>query len=284
MIVYPNAKLNLGLRVSGRREDGFHDIETLFIPYTGMQDLLEITPDYNDGVTLVADNLQWPAEKDLTVAAYNLLRQDFDMPGVRIRLNKHIPVGAGLGGGSADAAFTLKALNKLFDLGMDEQRMAAYAARLGSDCPFFIYNRPMLGTGRGEALEPFDIDLSAYRIKVVVPEDISVNTAQAYRELDNARKPDSGKAQGRDTAMPEDKTREGKLEAARGIADILCRPVEEWRGLLANDFESVIFPEHPELAKLKESLYEAGAAYASMSGSGSAVFALSRRQDKPAWH
>lgn len=268
MILYANAKINLGLRVLGRREDGFHDIETLFVPYTGMSDLIEITPDYGSGATLISDSLPWPADKDLTVRAYNLLGQDFDIPGVRIRLTKHIPVGAGLGGGSADAAFVIKALNKMFSLGLNDKEMASYAAQIGSDCAFFVYNRPMLASGRGEVLAPADIDLSGYRIKVTVPEGISVNTAQAYRDLDAAAQNAAGDALGE-----EDEAQTEPL----GLADIARMPVGMWRGRLHNDFEDVIFPLHPELARIKASLYEAGAAYASMSGSGSAVYALFAR-------
>lgn len=264
MILHTNVKINLGLRVLGRREDGFHDIETLFVPYNGLQDLIEITPDYNDGATLIAENLPWQADKDLTVQAYDILRRDFDIPGVRIRLNKHTPVGAGLGGGSADAAFTIKALNKMFDLRLDDSRMAEYAAEIGSDCAFFIYNSPMFGSGRGEVLVPFDIDLSQYRIKVVVPEGIAVNTAKAYRDLDKLQP---------DTATSN--------TPATGLKEILRRPVEEWRGSLVNDFENVIFPAHPELADIKESLYQEGAVYAAMSGSGSAMFGLFRKPKDP---
>lgn len=261
MILHTNVKINLGLRVIGRREDGFHDIETLFVPYNGLQDLIEITPDYNDGATLIAENLPWQADKDLTVQAYNILRRDFDIPGVRIRLNKHTPVGAGLGGGSADAAFVIKALNKMFDLRLDDGRMAEYAAEIGSDCAFFIYNSPMFGSGRGEVLEPFDIDLSQYKIKVVVPDGIAVNTAKAYRDLDKLRSEDGS--------------------TATGLREILRRPIEEWRGSLVNDFESVIFSAHPELADIKESLYQEGAVYAAMSGSGAAMFGLFRKPTDP---
>lgn len=264
MILYANAKINLGLRVLRRREDGFHDIETVFVPYDGMRDLIEITPDYGTGATLISDNLPWTADKDMTVRAYNLLRQDFDMPGVRIRLTKHIPAGSGLGGGSADAAFVIKALNKMFSLGLDDKGMASYAAVLGSDCAFFVHNRPMLASGRGDVLTPADMDLSGYRIKVIVPEDISVNTAQAYRDLDAA-------AQG----APKD----GAPAYTEGtsLSDIIRIPAGMWRDCLHNDFEDVIFPLHPELERIKTSLYEAGAVYASMSGSGSAVYALFAR-------
>lgn len=252
MITYPNVKLNLGLRVLGRRDDGFHDLETVFIPYEGLHDMLEILPDAGDGATLISE-AAWPSSKDLTVRAYELLKADFpSMPGVRITLSKHSPVGAGLGGGSADAAFALKMLSEMFDLSLDATALASYASRLGSDCAFFIYNTPMLGTGRGEILEPFDIDLSAYRIKVVVPEGVAISTAQAYRDLDKA----------------------GEAEDAMPVREALSRPIGQWRECLVNDFERVVFPLHPELPALKAQMYEEGAVYAAMSGSGSAIFGL----------
>jgi len=181
------------------------------------------------------------------VQAYKLLCSDFDLPPVRIRLLKGAPVGAGLGGGSSDAAFALRCLNELFSLGLDNAALAAYASRLGSDCSFFIYNRPMLGTGRGEVLTDFDIDLSSYEIKVATP-DIHVSTKEAYEGIVPAE--------------------------AQSIREILSMPVEQWRGRLENDFEASVFRKYPQIAAVKEAFYAQGAVYAAMSGSGSAVFAL----------
>ncbi len=212
MKVRTNVKLNLGLSVLRRRPDGYHDLETLFVPYVGFGDELEIVeaPEFSADVRMAtgfsvevtalaggavsftqgtchpgapfADLPQcgWDPLKDLTVRAYELLRADFGLPPVAIRLLKGAPVGAGLGGGSADGAFALRMLSDLFGLGLSDSGLAAYAARLGSDCPFFIYNRPMLGEGRGEILTPFEIDLSGYDIRVTVPAGISVSTREAY--------------------------------------------------------------------------------------------------------
>ena len=276
MIAYPNVKLNLGLHVLRRREDGYHDLDTLFIPYTGFHDTLEIitgddysrtsahfqktyadtqiaqgiTPDGKLMVTIARkEGVDWDPLKDLTARAYELLTEQYKLPPMKIYLEKTSPVGAGLGGGSADAAFALRMIAELTGLELSNAELAAFAARLGSDCAFFIYNRPMLGSGRGEILEPFDIDLSGYRVEVTVPEGIAVSTADAYRGI-----------------VPQ--VREKPLR------EILARPVTEWKGLLVNDFETTVFAKIPRLAEIKQSLYEGGAVYAAMSGSGSALYAL----------
>ena len=279
MITYPNVKLNLGLHVLRRREDGYHDLDTLFVPYTGFHDTLEIITgdDYSrtsahfqetytgtqivqgispDGKLMVTiarkEGVDWDPLKDLTARAYGLLAEQFKLPPMKIYLEKTSPVGAGLGGGSADAAFALRMIAELASLELSDAELAAFAARLGSDCAFFVYNRPMLGSGRGEILEPFDIDLSGYRVEVTVPEDISVSTADAYRGI-----------------VPK--------EREHPLREILVRPVEEWKDLLVNDFETTVFAKYPRLAEIKKSLYDAGAVYAAMSGSGSALFALYRK-------
>lgn len=304
MITNPNVKINLGLNVLRKREDGFHDLETLFVPYFGLHDTLEIiTGDdysrtsaalfakYGDGVpasqgsakpegvfgveteeslapklvqgmsedgslmiTIArAEGVDWDPLKDLTAKAYFLLAEEFKLPPVKIFLEKTSPVGAGLGGGSADAAFALKMLNELCDLGLSEQQLAGYASRLGSDCAFFIYNRPMFGEGRGEILSPFPIEIGdLYDLQVITPAGVAVSTKDAYGGI----RPH----------LPEVPLRE-----------VLARPVEEWADLLVNDFEETVFAKFPELAAIKLSLYDSGAVYASMSGSGSALFALYRR-------
>lgn len=298
MITNPNVKINLGLNVLRKREDGFHDLETLFVPYFGISDTLEIvvgddysrtsaalftkygklTPIKTEGVFGVeaeegdapkivqgisedgklmitiarAEGVDWDPMKDLTVKAYNILAEDFQLPPVKIFLEKTSPVGAGLGGGSADAAFALKMLNELCALELNEGQLAGYASRLGSDCAFFIYNRPMIGEGRGEVLTEYPIDLECYDLQVLTPEGISVSTKDAYSGI----RPH----------LPEVQLREA-----------LSRPVEEWDGILVNDFEETVFAKYPELAAIKRSLYDSGAVYASMSGSGSALFALYRK-------
>lgn len=252
MISYPNVKLNLGLSVLRKREDGYHDLETLFIPYHGYSDILEITElPQNSAPAITIEGGDWDPLSDLSWKAYCLLRDEYGLPPVEIRLVKRSPVGAGLGGGSADAAFTLKMLNVMFGLGMDEARLASCAARLGSDCAFFIYNRPMLGEGKGEVLSHYDIDLSNYEIRVRIPEGISVSTKEAYSGI-----------------VP---------NPHGGIRDALAGPVSEWRRNLVNDFEKTVFKSHPEIEAVKERFYREGAVYSAMSGSGSAVFALFER-------
>lgn len=278
MITNPNVKINLGLNVLRKREDGFHDLETLFVPYFGIKDTLEIiTGDdfsttsamlfakYNgveqglvqgiseDGKLMITiareEGVDWDPLKDLTAKAYFILAEDFNLPPVKIFLEKTSPVGAGLGGGSADAAFALKMLNELCGLCLSDQKLAEYASRLGSDCAFFIYNRPMIGEGRGEILTEWPVDISGYDLQVLTPEGVSVSTKDAYSGI----RPH----------LPEVTLR-----------DALARPVEEWQGVLVNDFEETVFAKYPELDAIKRSLYECGAVYASMSGSGSALFAL----------
>lgn len=278
MILKTNVKINLGLNVLRKREDGFHDLETLFLPCHEYGDSLEVITgdDYSrtsaalfarysddqvaqgiseDGKLMITiareEGVDWEPMKDLCAKAYALLAKDFDLPAVKIFLEKKAPVGAGLGGGSADAAFTLRALNELCGLGLSDEALALYASKLGSDCAFFIFNRPMLGSGRGEILEPVDFDLEALglQLQVLVPEGIAVSTAEAYRGV-----------------TPK--------EPSIRIREVLARPSSEWKDLLVNDFEASVFPEHKELAAIKQSLYDSGAVYAAMSGSGSALFGL----------
>lgn len=274
MICHPNVKINLGLHVLRRRPDGFHDLETLFVPYPAISDCLEvisgddysrtlaslkerygtltqaISPDGKLMITLARkEGVDWDPLKDLTAKAYALLAADYDLPPMKIYLEKRSPVGAGLGGGSADAAFALRAMAELAGLTLDNAALAAYAARLGSDCAFFVYNRPMFGRGRGEVLEPFSIDLGQYRLEVVVPEGISVSTAQAYRGIA--------------PRIPE-----------KPLQDVLRQDISTWKTDLKNDFEQTVFAAHPALAQVKAALYESGALYAAMSGSGSACFGI----------
>lgn len=277
MIAYPNVKINLGLNVLNRRADGFHELETLFVPYFGFGDVLEIvtgddwsrtlaglreryasleqavSPDGKIMITIArADGVDWDPLEDLTVRACRLLGADFNLPPLKIFLEKKAPVGAGLGGGSADGAFALRMVSELAGLGLDNAALAAYAARLGSDCPFFIYNKPMFGSGRGEVLEPFDLDLSGYRLEVVVPHDIAVRTAEAYRGIV--------------PALPK-----------KPLRKVLRQDISTWEEDLVNDFEATVFAAHPALAGYKQDLYERGAVYAAMSGSGSALFGIFRQ-------
>lgn len=257
MKVNPNAKLNIGLNVIARRPDGYHNLESLFIPCASLVDELEIIETSKLSVEIFRDGRlmdgsapgDWNPMKDLTVEAYKLLKKEFDLPPVHIHLDKRIPVGAGLGGGSSDAAFALRLLSEMFDLYLPDTMLEIYAAELGSDCPFFIYNSPMFVTGRGEVLEPFELpELDAYRIEVVFP-DISVSTREAYAGIVPA-------------------------QADIPLRQALARPVSQWKDCVFNDFEKTVFAAHPALADVKQSLYDKGAIYASMSGSGSAVFGL----------
>ena len=423
MILHTCTKVNVGLNVLRRRPDGFHDIETLFVPYYGWADVLDVEPAAELSIEIErAEGVDWDPMDDLTVRAWRLLKADFpQLPPVRIGLQKFAPVGAGLGGGSADAAFMLRALNEIGELGLSDAALAAYAARLGSDCAFFVgltpakttrllgvegrapktppvadasfYCRPMFATGRGEVLEPFDIDLSGYELRVEIPlgpdgKPVAVSTREAYggivprdrwRWLDcsSGIQPPVRKGQSRqDTAVagpeaparngqgrygaaaagPEASVRNGQglpgaaaagletparngqgrydaaaagpeaparngqgrqdtaaaspeapvrngqgLPGAAGTASIaepsssvilseqsesknplplweaLKLPVEQWRGLVVNDFEATVCPRHHEIPALIADFYRRGASYAAMSGSGSSVFGLFRK-------
>lgn len=247
MLFHPNAKINLGLNVIARRTDGYHDIETVFVPVMDLCDILEVN--YADSFSVKIYNADF--EDTLCTRAWELMRERCGVPPVSISLYKNIPTGAGLGGGSADAACTLQALNLLFKLGLSQEKLAALAAELGSDCPFFIYNRPMFARGRGEILSPFSLThavLDGHRIKVV-PQSVFVSTREAY----------AGVTPHRPSTL---------------LEDVLKRPIEEWKDLLVNDFEESVFKQHPSLAEAKRRLYAEGAIYASMSGSGSALYGI----------
>ena len=277
MICYPHVKINLGLHVLRRREDGFHDLETLFVPSDQFHDTLEIIAgdDYSrtlkgleeryraperlvqalspEGKLMItiarAEGVDWDPLSDLTARAYRLLDETCHLPPVKIFLEKTSPVGAGLGGGSADAAAALKALDALFELHLSPQALSAYAARLGSDCAFFLHEEPMMGSGRGEILTPFPLDLSCFRLEIVVPEGVHVSTADAYRGI-----------------VPK--------APAKPLAAILRQDPASWKTELVNDFEATVFAKYPSLREYKAALYERGALYAAMSGSGSALFGL----------
>ncbi len=254
MKAYPNVKLNLGLSILRKRPDGFHDIETLFVPYHGLRDELEVQRGKGREDSIVIEGGDWDPHTDLCFRAVKLLRRDFDFPPVDIFLRKHVPAGAGLGGGSSDCAFTLKSVNELFSLGLSDDGLAVYASQLGSDCAFFVYNRCMTGEGRGDELRDYPIDLATRRIELVIPEGVNVSTRDAYSlVVPREREPQS-------RALP--------------LREALARPMEEWKDVLFNDFEPSVFAKWPELAALKEEFYRRGAVYASMSGSGSAIFGI----------
>ncbi|WP_421763029.1 4-(cytidine 5'-diphospho)-2-C-methyl-D-erythritol kinase [Ekhidna sp.] len=247
MITFPNAKINLGLNIVSKREDGYHNIESCFYPIP-WYDSLEVIEAASFGFYSYGLDIPGDSNSNLCIKAYELIRADHDIPLVEIHLLKNIPMGAGLGGGSADGAFTLKMLNNLFELGLSHSQLEAYALQLGSDCPFFIKNQPALAKGRGEQLEPIALELSGYYLAIHNP-GIHVSTQEAYARVKPQIPPTP-------------------------IADLIHTTKNEWKEVLFNDFEASIFPNHPEIEQLKKEMYEAGASYASMTGSGSTVYGL----------
>jgi 4-diphosphocytidyl-2-C-methyl-D-erythritol kinase len=248
MVVFPNCKINIGLQVTGRRKDGFHDIETVFYPIA-LKDALEIIPSTGDTIfTHTGLAIPGSANENLCVKAYELVRQDFHLPAVRVHLHKAIPMGAGLGGGSADAAFMLKLINATFNLEIPDEKLLEYALKLGSDCPFFIINKPCFASGRGENLLELNIDLSRYKFLVVNP-NIHINTGWAFSQITPAK----------------------RINRLEKIASL---PVTEWQQHFTNDFELPVFEAHPEISKIKGKLADDGAVYVSMSGTGSTVYGI----------
>lgn len=253
MITFPNVKINLGLSITEKRPDGYHNLETVFYP-VALEDALEVrtssatAPDRKFTLHQHGMEIAGTPEENLVVKAYQLLDKEFNLPPVEIHLYKHIPSGAGLGGGSSDAAFMLKLLNEHFQLNLSVSQLEAYAATLGADCAFFIRNKPTFAEGIGNIFSPIELSLSGYGIMIVKP-DIFVSTREAFSNIHPKR--------------PE-----------HPIKEVIQRPVSEWKETLINDFEASVFPLHPAIEAIKQELYNQGAAYASMSGSGSSVFGL----------
>lgn len=261
MLTFPCAKINLGLNITSEREDGYHNLETVFFPVP-ITDALEVKLMHNDfpsyepcDLKITGNAVDCDEQNNLVVKAYKLLAQDFSLPRVHTHLVKRIPMQAGLGGGSADGAFMIRLLDERFRLNMGIAEMERYASRLGSDCAFFITAEPSFGTGRGEMLEPVQIvenNLQAFYIVIVKPA-VAVSTREAFKQI-VCRQPE------------------------HCCRDIIRQPVETWKAMLANDFEVPAFKQRPELAAIKQQLYNLGAVYAQMSGSGSAFFGLFRRE------
>lgn len=249
MITFPNAKINLGLNIVAKRHDGYHDIETVFYPI-GIHDILEIVPSDSGKTTLYTygNPIDCEPEKNLVMKAYRLMRQHADLPEVDIHLYKHIPDGAGLGGGSSDASFTIKALNELGGNKLNENNLADIASQIGADCAFFIYDKPMYATGIGNEFTPTTVNLSGLYLLLIKP-PVAVSTAEAYSRV---------------TPHP------SKLS----ITEILKQPIGTWKESLKNDFEPSIYAIYPQLSDIKQQLYDLGASYASMSGSGSSIFGI----------
>ncbi|MBP5390709.1 MAG: 4-(cytidine 5'-diphospho)-2-C-methyl-D-erythritol kinase [Bacteroidales bacterium] len=280
LTLFPSAKINIGLYVFEKREDGFHEIESIFFPVSPENSNLEAdkltvsvcsseseetlfyTENYSEKVRMIECGLDYPGnpQDNICVKAYELLDADFQLPPAVIVLEKHIPVGAGLGGGSSDGVCTLRALNELCDLNLTQAQLLDYAAKLGSDCPFFVHNSPMLVTGRGEILSPLEDPAKTalkniaenYRVEITFSPDCFVSTKKAY------------------SIVPKRK----KNEPLPHMGELVTEPVENWQGRIVNDFEAPVFKEFPQLQNVKDSLKEIGAAYVSMTGSGSAIYGL----------
>ena len=249
MISFPNAKINLGLYITGKRDDGFHNISSCVYPVP-LYDVLEINLADKFNIELSGLPLPDDINENLVVKAYKLLKKDFNLPNIAVHLHKNIPLEAGLGGGSSNGSFALRMLNEFFDLFLDDYVLSDYALQLGSDCPFFIYNKPSIVSSRGEEINEFNLDLKGYYLFIVKP-DISISTKEAYRQIQ---------------AMP-------PLEDIRSI--LTDNKPGGWSGgKLKNDFEQVVFPLQPEMSDIKAKLYELGALYASMTGSGSALYGI----------
>jgi len=262
MLVFPNCKINLGLIITGKRDDGYHNIETVFYPVQ-LNDALEIIHSTGPGklpetvYTHSGAPIDGEEKDNLCIKAYHLLKKDFpQLPAVKIHLHKAIPMGAGLGGGSADAAFTLIALNEKYALNLSNDQLLSYALQLGSDCPFFIINKPCIATGRGEILQSINVALSGYQLILVNP-GIQVNTRWAFSQLN---------------IDPDELTT--KAAPYKLLQTIISQPVSYWKDGLINDFEKPVFEKYPEIKAIKEAFYEKGALFASMSGSGSSAYGI----------
>jgi 4-diphosphocytidyl-2-C-methyl-D-erythritol kinase len=249
MIQFPNCKINLGLNIISRRPDGFHNLETVFYPVS-LHEAFEIMPAPDHVFDFQSSGLDIPGDpgQNLCVRAYRLLKADFGLPEVKMHLHKVIPMGSGLGGGSSDGACTLKLLNELFTLSLTGEKLREYARRLGSDCAFFIDNQPCFASEKGDQMEPCGIDLSGYFLAIIIPR-VHVSTAEAYGKVVPAK-------------------------PLRGLKELILLPLEEWKGLIVNDFELSVFEKHPEIESIKLKLYSSGAVYSSLSGSGSAVYGI----------
>ena len=248
MVTFPPCKINLGLQVIRKRHDGYHDLSTCFYPIP-LTDALEVLPSKTISFEISGNSIPGNSSDNLCLKAYYLLQKDFNLLPVSIFLHKVIPSGAGLGGGSSDGAHTLRLLNQVFDLKLNSEKLKAYALQLGSDCPFFIEDKPMLGSGRGDVLADISINLSG-KFFVLVKPNIHVSTVEAYGGVIPA-------------------------QHVTGIKDILEKtPITQWKAQLKNDFEASVFSKHPLIKEVKEKLYWEGALYASMSGSGSAVYGI----------
>jgi len=249
MILYPNAKINLGLNIESKRSDGYHNISSVFYPIYDCFDILEIVS--SNSFLFTSSGISIPGSNNLCTKAYDLLKLKFNIPAVHIHLHKKIPIGAGLGGGSSDGAFVLKGLNDLFKLNISNKTLKDLALELGADCPFFIENEPKYITGIGDLMENIKLDLSMYEIRLV-DSKIHINTKNAYSNI-----------------VPKSQ----KLK----LSELIRKPIRLWKDLITNDFEQTVFKNYPKLSKVKENLYEKGAIFSSMTGTGSTIYGLFKK-------
>jgi len=249
MILYPNAKINLGLNIESKRSDGYHNISSVFYPIYDCFDILEIVS--SNSFLFTSSGIPIPGSNNLCIKAYDLLKLKFNIPAVHIHLHKKIPIGAGLGGGSSDGAFVLKGLNDLFKLNISNKILKDLALELGADCPFFIENEPKYITGIGDLMENIKLDLSMYEIRLV-DSKIHINTKNSYSNI-----------------VPKSQ----KLK----LSELIRRPIRFWKDLITNDFEQIVFKNHPKLSKVKENLYAKGAVFSSMTGTGSTIYGLFKK-------
>lgn len=257
MLVFPNAKINLGLNITEKRKDGFHNLETIFLPI-GLKDVLEVSENkekgFQNSIEFSFSGFQIPgnADDNLIAKAYRLIRNDYPIPALHVHLHKAIPFGAGLGGGSSDVVFFMNQVDEMFSLNLSWGEKHNYAKQLGSDCSFFIVNKPCFATGKGDDLEKLDFNLNGFYFVLIKP-NIGVSTAEAYSRV-KAKLPEVS------------------------IKEIIKMPMENWKTYLKNDFEESVFAVYPEVETIKNEMYNAGAVYAAMSGSGSSVFGLFRNE------
>ena len=249
MILYPNAKINLGLNIESKRSDGYHNISSVFYPIYDCFDILEIVS--SNSFLFTSSGIPIPGSNNLCIKAYDLLKLKFNIPAVHIHLHKKIPIGAGLGGGSSDGAFVLKGLNDLFKLNISNEILKDLALELGADCPFFIENEPKYITGIGDLMENVKLDLSMYEIRLV-DSKIHINTKNSYSNI-----------------VPKSQ----KLK----LSELIRRPIRFWKDLITNDFEQIVFKNHPKLSKVKENLYAKGAVFSSMTGTGSTIYGFFKK-------
>jgi 4-diphosphocytidyl-2-C-methyl-D-erythritol kinase len=259
MVCFPNAKINIGLNITEKRSDGFHNLESVFYP-VGLCDVLEVIENGNtsEQICLQSSGISIPGDfsGNSCVKAYHLISRDYPLPRVKVHLHKIIPIGSGLGGGSSDAAFFIKLLNDKFEIGLSWGEMHNYARQTGSDCSFFINNRPAYAIGKGDQYETFQYSLKGYWVVLIYP-NIHIKTADAYLHVSP------------------------KMSVSSLEDDVLTLPVEKWKNVIKNDFEESVFNQYPLIGTIKQELYDAGAVYASLSGSGSCLFGLFGRRIIP---